>query len=55
MSMRNAITGLLLCAALLAVPAAGAVQAQQSNAPPNAVQGFSQNRNEPVSVNADAL
>ena len=53
--MRNPITGLLLCSTLLAVPAAGAVQAQQSNAPPNAVQGFSQNRNEPVNINADAL
>ena len=55
MSMRNAITGLLLCSALLAVPAAGAVQAQQSSAPPNAMQGFSQNRNEPVDIKADAL
>jgi len=53
--MRNAIPCLLLCCALLAVPAAGAVQAQQSNAPPNAMQGFSQNRNEPVDIKADAL
>ena len=53
--MRNAVAALLLCSAVLAFPAAGAVQAQQSNAPPNALQGFSQNRNEPVSINADAL
>jgi lipopolysaccharide export system protein LptA len=55
MSMRNAITRLMLCFAVLATPAAGAVQAQQSNAPPNALQGFSQNRDQPVSITANAL
>ena len=55
MSMRNAIAAVLLGSALLACPAAGAVQGQPANAPPNALQGFSQNRNEPVSINADAL
>jgi lipopolysaccharide export system protein LptA len=55
MTMRNAITRLLLCAAVLTTPAAGAVQAQQSTAPPNALQGFSQNRDQPVSIKADAL
>jgi lipopolysaccharide export system protein LptA len=55
MTMRNTISRLLLCFATLAMPAAGAVQAQQSNAPPNALQGFSQNRDEPVSIKADAL
>jgi lipopolysaccharide export system protein LptA len=55
MTMRNAVYRLLLCVAVLATPAAGAVQAQQSNAPPNALQGFSQNRDQPVSIKADAL
>jgi lipopolysaccharide export system protein LptA len=55
MTMRNAINRLLFCLAVLATPAAGAVQAQQSNAPPNALQGFSQNRDQPVSIKADAL
>jgi lipopolysaccharide export system protein LptA len=55
MSMRNAVTRVLLCCAVLATPAAGAVQAQQANAPPNALQGFSQNRDEPVSIKANAL
>jgi lipopolysaccharide export system protein LptA len=55
MSMRNAIAGLLLCCAVLAVPAVGAVQAQQANAPPNALQGFSQNRNEPINIDANSL
>ena len=55
MSMRNAITRLLLCFAVLATPAAGAVQAQQANAPPNALQGFSQNRDQPVNIKANAL
>jgi lipopolysaccharide export system protein LptA len=55
MTMRNAINRLLFCVAVLATPAAGAVQAQQSTAPPNALQGFSQNRDQPVSIKADAL
>jgi len=55
MTMRIAINRLLLCLAALAIPTAGAVQAQQSTAPPNALQGFSQNRDQPVSIKADAL
>jgi lipopolysaccharide export system protein LptA len=55
MTMRNIISRLLICAAALGIPAAGAVQAQQANAPPNALQGFSQNRDQPVSIKADAL
>src|SRR5262249_58313903 len=38
-----------------AIRAASAVLAQQSNAPPNALQGFSQNRDQPVNIKADAL
>ena len=53
--MHSAITRLLVCFAVVATPAAGAVQAQQSNAPPNALQGFSQNRDQPVNIKADAL
>jgi len=53
--MRNAINRLLVCCVVVATPAAGAVQAQQSNAPPNALQGFSQNRDQPVSIKADGL
>jgi lipopolysaccharide export system protein LptA len=55
MTMRNAINRLLFCFAVLGTPAAGAVQAQQSSAPPNALQGFSQNRDQPVNIKADAL
>jgi lipopolysaccharide export system protein LptA len=55
MTMRSAIFRLLLWCVALAAPAAGAVQAQQSSAPPNAVQGFSQNRDQPVRIKADAL
>ncbi len=60
-TMRNAALRLLLWCCALAVPAAGAPQAQQSNppqqssAPPNALQGFSQNRDQPVSIKANAL
>jgi lipopolysaccharide export system protein LptA len=57
MTMPNAINRLLFCTAVLAVAAASAVQAQPqpSNAPPNALQGFSQNRDQPVNIKADAL
>jgi lipopolysaccharide export system protein LptA len=55
MTMRSAIERLLLCFAVLAVPASGEVQAQQSSAPPNALQGFSQNRDQPVRIRAEAL
>jgi lipopolysaccharide export system protein LptA len=66
MSMSGRFHGLTLCAvaALLALASvqAGAQQrsaaanAQQgSNAPPNALQGFSQNRNQPVSIESTTL
>ena len=42
---------------MLAFAAAGGAQAQQqtSNAPPNALQGFSQNRNQPVNIKSISL
>jgi lipopolysaccharide export system protein LptA len=43
----------LLAAVLLAVP--GAAAAQPSNGPPNALQGFSQNRDQPVHIEAATL
>jgi lipopolysaccharide export system protein LptA len=43
----------LLAAALLTVTAAA--QAQPSKGPPNALQGFSQNRNQPVQIDAATL
>jgi len=55
MTMRNAIFRLLVYCSACAIPAASAVLAQQSNAPPNALQGFSQNRDQPVNIKADAL
>lgn len=55
MTMRIAINGLLLCCVALAFAPAGGVQAQQSSAPPNALQGFSQNRDQPVNIKADSL
>ncbi len=54
MSMRHPIPRLLLFCAVLAIPATG-LRAQQPSAPPNALQGFSQNRNQPVNIKADAL
>ena len=54
MTMRSATLRLLLCC-ILAAPAGAAVQAPQSTAPPNAMQGFSQNRNQPVRVRSDVL
>jgi lipopolysaccharide export system protein LptA len=44
---------LVFLAAVLAVP--NAVLAQPSKGPPNALQGFSQNRNEPVHIEAATL
>jgi lipopolysaccharide export system protein LptA len=46
----------LLVAGLLAVTAGAAVvYAQQSSAPPNALQGFAQNRDKPIKINATSL
>ncbi len=55
MTMRYTIHGVLFYWAALAIAAAGAVQAQQPSAPPNALQGFSQNRDQPVNIKADSL
>jgi lipopolysaccharide export system protein LptA len=45
---------LLIAALMLAVPCA-ALAAQSSKAPPNALQGFAQNRNQPVHIEAATL
>ncbi len=45
---------LLIAAALLAVTGA-ALKAQPSKGPPNALQGFSQNRDQPVHIEAATL
>jgi lipopolysaccharide export system protein LptA len=45
---------LLIAAFVLAAPGAG-LQAQPSKAPPNALQGFSQNRDQPVHIEAATL
>jgi lipopolysaccharide export system protein LptA len=55
MTMRDGSRRLLPWFAALMIAAAGAAQAQQSNAPPNALQGFSQNRNQPVNIKAASL
>jgi lipopolysaccharide export system protein LptA len=62
MTMRNAPHSLRLSswlAVLLIAAASGASaqpqQAQQPSGPPNALQGFSQNRNQPVKINAASL
>jgi lipopolysaccharide export system protein LptA len=60
MTMRNGSFLLLSGLAALMLAAANATQAQPSNAPPsnappNALQGFSQNRDQPVNIQADAL
>jgi lipopolysaccharide export system protein LptA len=46
---------ILLAAALAAAVAVGAVAAQAQNGPPNALQGFSQNRDQPVKIDAATL
>ena len=46
---------LLLTAALLVVLPCAAVPAQPSKGPPNALQGFSQNRDQPVRIDAATL
>jgi lipopolysaccharide export system protein LptA len=53
--MRSASVRALLCCLALAAPAGAAVQAPQSSAPPNAMQGFSQNRNQPVRIKSEVL
>ena len=53
MTMRTG-SRLLSWLAVLAI-VAGAAQAQESKAPPNALQGFSQNKNEPVNIKSAAL
>jgi lipopolysaccharide export system protein LptA len=56
MTMRNGSHRLLPWLAALMIAAAGAAaQAQQSNAPPNALQGFSQNRDQPVNIKSATL
>jgi lipopolysaccharide export system protein LptA len=55
MTMRNRSCRLLPWLAVLLIASASAAPAQQSNAPPNALQGFSQNRNEPVNIKSISL
>jgi lipopolysaccharide export system protein LptA len=59
MTMRNASDSLRLSfwlAVLLIAAASGAsAQQQQPSGPPNALQGFSQNRNQPVNIKAASL
>jgi len=45
----------LMLGLMLAAPAAGAVAQQAGNGPPNALQGFSQNRDEPVHIESATL
>jgi lipopolysaccharide export system protein LptA len=52
--MRHRHLPLLVAAVLLAMPAAGAA-AQPSSGPPNALQGFSKNRDQPVHIEAATL
>jgi lipopolysaccharide export system protein LptA len=49
----GAALGAILAAAIIAGVALG--QAQQSSAPPNALQGFAQNRDKPIKINATTL
>jgi lipopolysaccharide export system protein LptA len=46
---------LLIAAALLAMPGAGSHAQPQSKGPPNALQGFSQNQDQPVHIEATTL
>lgn len=48
------LIALAVAAALVASAAAGA-QPQPASGPPNALQGFSQNRNKPIKIDADSL
>lgn len=52
--IRVSLTGLLIFFVALALPTA-ASRAQTSKGPPNALQGFSQNRDEPVHIEAATL
>jgi lipopolysaccharide export system protein LptA len=53
--MRRTPAGLGLWACAAALLVASAVVAQQPNSQPNALQGFSQNRDQPVKINAMSL
>ena len=55
MTMRNRSRHLLPWLAALMLASASAAPAQQSNAPPNALQGFSQNRDQPVNIKSLSL
>jgi lipopolysaccharide export system protein LptA len=55
MTMRVMFASLSCLTALVAALAVAQAQPQQSSAPPNALQGFSQNRNQPVQINAQTL
>jgi lipopolysaccharide export system protein LptA len=52
--MASSLGRLLACAVLLVV-SGGALHAQGSKGPPNALQGFSQNRDQPVQIEAATL
>jgi len=56
MTIRFASQG-IVCAALLAagLVSVSALHAQQPNGPPNALQGFSQNRDKPIKINSATL
>jgi lipopolysaccharide export system protein LptA len=54
MRMKLSLSCLMAFCAALGV-AQAQPQPQQSSAPPNALQGFSQNRNQPVQINAQSL
>jgi lipopolysaccharide export system protein LptA len=55
MTMRTRSSRLLPWIAALMLAAAGAAPAQESKAPPNALQGFSQNKDQPVNIKSAAL
>jgi lipopolysaccharide export system protein LptA len=54
----GAVLGSVVLGAVLAlaiIAGAAVVQAQQASAPPNALQGFAQNRDKPMKINATSL
>ncbi len=55
MTAFGTIASRLLLGTVLAMPAAGAVAQQAGSGPPNALQGFSQNRDEPVHIESATL
>jgi lipopolysaccharide export system protein LptA len=55
MTMRTRSSRLLPWIAALMLAAASAAPAQESKAPPNALQGFSQNKDQPVNIKSAAL